>query len=167
MGATVIFLDEIDALATSREGAGMHEASRRTLSVLLRKLDGFETNKSTVLIAATNRPEDLDAALLSRFELSISFPLPDTAIRREIVSLYARHLSKSDVEALAKASDGASGRDIRDICEAAERRWAARRVRGEQITLDQPLPPQAEYDRCLRQRMGAAEEILKRKLKRS
>lgn len=56
-GPTVIFLDEIDALATSRDDAGMHEASRRSLSVLLRKLDGFEGNKTTVLIAATNRPQ--------------------------------------------------------------------------------------------------------------
>ena len=58
-GPTVIFLDEIDALATSRDDAGMHEASRRSLSVLLRKLEGFEANEETVLVAATNRPQEL------------------------------------------------------------------------------------------------------------
>ena len=82
MGPTVLFFDEIDALATSRDApGGMHEATRRSLSVLLRKLDGFEANASTVLIAATNRPQDLDAALTSRFELAVRFPLPDQSTR--------------------------------------------------------------------------------------
>ena len=59
MGESVIFMDEIDALATSRDApGGMHEATRRSLSVLLRRLDGFDPNASTILIAATNRPQD-------------------------------------------------------------------------------------------------------------
>ena len=130
----------------------MHEATRRSLSVLLRRLDGFDANTSTVLIAATNRPRDLDAALVSRFELAIKFPLPDDATRRAILALYAKHLSPSDQAALAAQSDGASGRDLRDVCEAAERKWAARRVRNEEVTREQPLPPAEEYATALRRR---------------
>lgn len=154
MGPTVIFIDEIDALATSRDAVGgMHEATRRSLSVLLRRLDGFETNASTVVIAATNRPQDLDAALLSRFELSINFPLPDAPTREAILRLYARHLPPNESANLAAAAEGASGRDLRDVCEAAERRWAARRVRSEAITRGQALPPAAEYRDALRARL--------------
>jgi len=105
-----------------------------------------------VLIAATNRPQDLDAALLSRFELSIAFPLPEPAARKGIFALYARHLDNSALDRLASISDGASGRDIRDVCEAAERRWAARRVRKESVAAGQPLPPIEEYAACMQQR---------------
>ena len=73
MGETVIFLDEIDALATSRGSAGMHEATRRSLSVLLRKLDGFDPNEATVLLAATNRPHDLDPVSRSLLHLLPAF----------------------------------------------------------------------------------------------
>ena len=133
----------------------MHEATRRSLSVLLRRLDGFDANTSTVLIAATNRPGDLDAALTSRFELAIRFPLPDAATRREILALYAKHLSPSEHASLATLSDGASGRDLRDICEQAERKWAARRVRNEREAKGQPLPPANEYADALGRRKEA------------
>ena len=156
MGPTVIFLDEIDALATSRDApGGMHEATRRSLSVLLRRLDGFEANASTVLIAATNRPQDLDAALTSRFELAVSFPLPDAPTRAAILALYAQQLTDAERAELAAASDGASGRDLRDVCEAAERKWAARRVRGDAVTKRAPLPPAAAYAEALEQRSKA------------
>ena len=56
MGSTVIFLDEIDALATSRDDAGIHDASRRSLSVLLRRLDGFDANETTVLCTEERQP---------------------------------------------------------------------------------------------------------------
>jgi len=120
-------------------------------------------NKSTVLIAATNRPQDLDAALLSRFELSIAFPLPEPAARKGIFALYARHLDNSALDRLASISDGASGRDIRDVCEAAERRWAARRVRKESVAAGQPLPPIEEYAACMQQRSATHEAYAQRK----
>ena len=67
---SIIFIDEVDALATSRNQSGMHEATRRMLSVLLRRLDGFrQDGKGTLTVCATNRKSDLDAALLSRFDL--------------------------------------------------------------------------------------------------
>ena len=153
LGESILFFDEIDALATSRDNEmGMHEATRRSLSVLLRRLDGFEENTSgTVLIAATNRPQDLDAALTSRFEQCVRFPLPDVATREAIIGLYAKHLDGVERGRLAKESDGASGRDLRDVCEAAERKWAAKRVRAE---VKGKLPTIEEYERALRERRG-------------
>ena len=71
LGPCIIFIDELDALAGSREGGGgaaMHEATRRMLSVLLRRLDGLDASERTALIGATNRKDDLDPALLSRFD---------------------------------------------------------------------------------------------------
>ena len=158
MGSAVIFLDEIDALAQSRDGGGggggMHEATRRSLSVLLRRLDGFDANQSTVLIAATNRPQDLDPALLSRFEVTVHFPRPDATTRQAIFGLYAKHLTEGERVGLAAASAGASGRDLRDVCEAAERRWAARRVRNEASARGRTLPPAAEYETALSERIS-------------
>lgn len=81
MGSCIIFIDEIDSLATSRE-SGLHEATRRILSTLLRKIDGFESSSGNVLlICATNRKKDLDPALVSRTDVSIRFELPDAATR--------------------------------------------------------------------------------------
>ena len=184
----------------------MHEATRRTLSVLLRKLEGFECNESTVLVGATNRPQarhggarayyprqpaegcgtaapglsvtsactprayhrmaplgtsawylrvisqDLDPALLSRFQLRVTFPLPDTHARRDIFRTYARHLPDDALGELSRRSAGASGRDIRDVCEATDRRWAARRVRGESVAVGLKLPPVDEYVASLSER---------------
>ena len=84
---SLLFLDEIDSLATTR-GGDIHEATRRVLSVLLRKIDGFNPNEKTILIGATNRKKDLDPALLSRFNISIEFPLPNTDERQAIFNNY-------------------------------------------------------------------------------
>lgn len=119
----IVFLDEIDSLAGSRE-EGLFEATRRVLSVLLRKIDGFENREGVLTIGATNRASDLDRALLSRFDTIISFPLPDLQERAGIFRRYGGHLSPEDLEPLSRAAEGLSGRQIQDICEYAERRWA-------------------------------------------
>ena len=119
----IIFVDEIDALATSRE-KGLYEATRRLLSVLLRKIDGFESKAGLLTLGATNRTKDLDRALLSRFDTVIHFPLPNASERAMIFRHYARHLERKDLENLAHASKGIAGRDIEDICKYTERRWA-------------------------------------------
>ena len=80
MGSVILFIDEVDALATSREG-GLHEATRRILSTLLRKIDSFESVGEVLVICATNRKKDLDPALISRTDLSIRFELPDAKTR--------------------------------------------------------------------------------------
>lgn len=123
MGGAIIFLDEIDSLAGSRE-SGMFEATRRILSVLLRKLDGIESAEKTLTIGATNRKEDLDNALISRFDLSIVFPLPNAEERAAIFGNYAKHLADEELKRLGLDSSDLSGRNIKDICEFTERRWA-------------------------------------------
>ncbi len=119
----ILFLDEIDSLATSREH-GIIEATRRVLSVLLRKIDGFENSQNVLTIGATNRAEDLDHALLSRFDVIIKFLLPDFRERIHIFKKYIAHLQDSEIEILSRVSEGISGRNIKDVCEMAERRWA-------------------------------------------
>ncbi len=132
LGSSLLFLDEIDALGVSRDQE-IHEASRRVLSVLLRKMDGFEANDKTMLIGATNRKEDLDRALLSRFDVTVQFPNPNQDQRSAIFGNYAQHLVKDELETLAKQSEGISGRNIKDICEHTERRWVSRLLSGDGV----------------------------------
>lgn len=152
----IIFLDEIDSFAAARDSE-MHEATRRILSVLLRQIDGFEQDKKVVVIAATNRKEDLDPALISRFDSIIAFGLPDHRNRQEIASQYAKHLSKPELDELARATEDMSGRDIRDVCQQAERSWASKIIRG-QVPKDgeqAQLPPLQEYIECASSRQEA------------
>lgn len=129
LGDSLLFLDEIDSLATSREN-NMYEATRRVLSVLLRKIDGFETYDNSILIGATNRKDDLDPALLSRFDTNINFHLPDKEERKSIFENYAQHLDDLQLEKLAEEYEGVSGRKIKDICEHSERAWASKILTG-------------------------------------
>ena len=138
---SILFLDEIDSLATSRNGE-MHEATRRVLGVLLRQLDGFDQSSRSVVIAATNRKQDLDSALMSRFDSAIYFGLPDESCRFAILQKYAKHLREGELRDLAKLADGMSGRDLRDVCLMAERQWASKIVRKE---VEWSLPPYPEY----------------------
>ncbi|TGL99605.1 AAA family ATPase [Leptospira jelokensis] len=118
----MLFLDEIDSLATSRED-GLFEATRNLLSVLLRKLDGFAEKTETITIGATNRKDDLDSALLSRFDRKIRFPLPNREERAKILEGYAKQLQQKDRERLADLLSSASGRNLKDYCDYVERRW--------------------------------------------
>lgn len=133
MDGTIIFIDEIDALAGTRDSGELHEASRRVLSIILQRLEGFQGKSKSLLICATNRPQDLDSAMLSRFDLTISYPLPDMDTRIAIFSRYARQFlvdsrSKLQLERLAHASAGLSCREIKEICEHAERMWASKKI---------------------------------------
>lgn len=130
MGSVILFIDEIDSLATSRE-AGLHEATRRILSTLLRKIDSFESDGEVLVICATNRKKDLDPALISRTDITIRFDLPDAATRSSIFKRYAKQLSQSDLDHLGELTVHLSGRDIADICKDAERRWASKYIRKE------------------------------------
>ena len=142
IGSCILFLDEIDSLAGSRD-QNMFEATRRILSVLLRKLDGIESVSNTITIGATNRKSDLDSALISRFDQSIFFPLPDAKERAAIFANYAVHLGEEELDTLGARSAGLSGRNIKDVCEHAERRWARKIIiKNEGVT-----PPSADYYR--------------------
>mmetsp|Transcript_30860 Transcript_30860/g.60779 ORF Transcript_30860/g.60779 Transcript_30860/m.60779 type:complete len:263 (+) Transcript_30860:366-1154(+) len=129
-GSSVVFIDEIDVLASSRDDPQQHEASRRLLSVLLRKLDGFDTEKDrTLLICASNRKQDLDEAFRSRVDVAIFFGLPDGEARKAIFKQYARHLEEKELEDLSSRAGGLSGRNIKNLCQDAERRWASKLIR--------------------------------------
>ncbi|KMT04093.1 hypothetical protein BVRB_8g185470 [Beta vulgaris subsp. vulgaris] len=145
----IIFLDEVDSFAIARDSE-MHEATRRILSVLLRQIDGFEQDKKVVVIAATNRKQDIDPALISRFDSMIFFGLPDEQNRQEIAAQYAKHLTKSELAEFAVITEGLSGRDIRDVCQQAERRWASKVIRGQATNAPKDakegsLPPLQDY----------------------
>lgn len=179
LGRCVLFLDELDALGGSRSRE-IDEASRRMLSVLLRRLDGMDASPHVTLVAATNRREDLDAALLSRFDVRVHFAPPDAAARADIFGLYAKHLTTHERGALANAAAGLSGRDILDVCRRAENRHVSALIRAaharegaaretaacetaarETAARDadeRTLPPIAEYEHALRARLETSAE---------
>ena len=130
----------------------MHEVSRRVLSIILQHTEGFKSKKKSILICATNRKNDLDSALLSRFDLTIRYDNPDYNTRRMIILRYAKqfeHDPKS-LAILADESNGFSCRDIKDSCQQAERGLASRvlkKVKGLGET-----PVLADYVTAFRQR---------------
>jgi hypothetical protein len=128
LGKSIVFLDEIDAFAGSREKGDMPEYTRRLLSVLLRQMQGLVDTSGVVIIGATNRKDDLDPALLSRFTRSVYFPLPNEEERAAIIGYYAKQLSPDERLALARLCEGRSGREIEDGCGTAERMWATELV---------------------------------------
>ena len=123
----VVFLDEVDALAQTR-GGEMHEATRRLLSVLLRRIDGLDSRGRTVVVAATNRKQDLDPALVSRFDAAIEFGLPTEQCRGGAVML--REASEQGQPHCRRRGDADVGEDLRDVAVTTERRWASKIIRG-------------------------------------
>ncbi len=135
---SMLFLDEIDSLATSRED-GLFEATRNLLSVLLRKLDGFADKGNIITIGATNRKNDLDPALLSRFDRKIFFPLPNDKERAQILEGYAMQLNLETRMRISLKFEGASGRNLKDFCDYVERRWVTKRI-ANSTTISAPTP---------------------------
>lgn len=138
----LIFIDEIDAVGRQR-GAGLgggHDEREQTLNQLLVEMDGFESNEGVILIAATNRPDVLDPALLrpGRFDRQVVVPLPDVRGRRRILEVHAKRtaLGKDvDFETLAKGTPGFSGADLENLVNEAAL-MAARSNKNELNTLD-------------------------------
>jgi len=122
----LIFIDEIDAVGRQR-GAGLgggHDEREQTLNQLLVEMDGFETNEGVILIAATNRPDVLDPALLrpGRFDRQVVVPNPDVRGRLEILKIYAKKVAMSedvDLEVLARGTPGFSGADLENMVNEA------------------------------------------------
>ncbi len=115
----IVFVDEIDAVGRQR-GAGLgggHDEREQTLNQLLVEMDGFETNTHVIVIAATNRPDILDPALLrpGRFDRRVTLDRPDIRGRRQILEVHARNKpldSTVDLDVLAKRTPGFSGADL-------------------------------------------------------
>ncbi len=122
----LIFIDEIDAVGRQR-GAGLgggHDEREQTLNQLLVEMDGFETNEGVILIAATNRPDVLDPALLrpGRFDRQVVVPNPDVRGRLEILKIYSKKVTMSDgidLEVLARGTPGFSGADLENMVNEA------------------------------------------------
>ena len=122
----LIFIDEIDAVGRQR-GAGLgggHDEREQTLNQLLTEMDGFGANEGIIIIAATNRPDVLDPALLrpGRFDRQITVSLPDKNARKEILAVHAKNktLDKSvTLENLAKRTPGFSGADLENLLNEA------------------------------------------------
>ncbi len=146
----VLFIDEIDSLGLSRNDK-IFETTRRMLSVLLRKLDGLESNTSNIIIGATNRMEDLDAALLSRFDSIVHFPLPDKKDIVEILARFAKQLTRPETEELADLFLGQPPRALRDICARAERIAAREIIEGKLIAGS--LPTKEHYQAAFSRRI--------------
>ena len=122
-------MDEIDSLAPSRDSKrGISESSKSILGILLQRIEGFHGKGKSLLLSATNRKQDLDRALISRFDLMIPYPLPDEATRAEVFKRYAKQFNIADYQTLAKATENFSCRSIKEVCEQAERTCAGRLV---------------------------------------
>src|SRR3990167_8375105 len=123
---TVIFVDELDAIGRQR-GAGLggsHDEREQTLNQILVEMDGFETETRVIIMAATNRPDVLDPALLrpGRFDRRVSLLLPDKKERKEILQIHAKNkpLSKeAKLDRIASATAGLSGADLKNIVNEA------------------------------------------------
>lgn len=124
---SIIFIDEIDAIGRARGKGitqGANDERENTLNALLTEMDGFASNSGVIVLAATNRPDILDRALIrpGRFDRQIFIDLPDMKERIEIFKVHLRPLKKTsniDVEFLAKQTPGFSGADIANICNEA------------------------------------------------
>ena len=122
----LIFIDEIDAVGRQR-GTGLgggHDEREQTLNQLLTEMDGFGANEGIIIIAATNRPDVLDPALLrpGRFDRQITVNLPDVREREEILAVHAKNKTLSDnvtIENLAKRTPGFSGADLENLLNEA------------------------------------------------
>ena len=138
----IIFIDEIDAIGEKRSEGGMggNDEREQTLNQLLAEMDGFDSSKGVVILAATNRPESLDPALLrpGRFDRRVPVELPDLAGREAILKVHSRDIlteGKIDFQAIARATAGASGAELANIVNEAALR-AVRQGRDRVIQED-------------------------------
>ncbi len=137
----IIFIDEIDAVGRHR-GAGLgggHDEREQTLNQLLVEMDGFEANEGVIIIAATNRPDVLDPALLrpGRFDRQIVVPVPDVGGREKILEVHSRNLPIADDvdwSVLARGTPGFSGADLENMVNEAA--LLAAHHDAEKVTMD-------------------------------
>ncbi len=122
----IVFIDEIDTIGKKRDNGGMggNDEREQTLNQLLAEMDGFDGSKGVVILAATNRPESLDPALLrpGRFDRRVPVELPDLAGREAILKVHARKIKLGDnvdFNAIARAASGASGAELANMVNEA------------------------------------------------
>ena len=143
----IVFIDEIDTIGKKRDGHGMggNDEREQTLNQLLTEMDGFDGGKGVVILAATNRPETLDPALLrpGRFDRRVPVELPYLAGREAILKVHAENVCMEpniDMNAIARATSGASGAELANIVnEAALRAVRMGRERVNQSDLEESV----------------------------
>lgn len=141
----IVFIDEIDAIGGKRDGMSRNDEREQTLNQLLTEMDGFEGNNGVIILAATNRPEMLDAALTrpGRFDRRIPVELPDLKGREEILKVHARKIkleANVDFEHIARMASGASGAELANIInEAALRAVRQNREYATQADLEESI----------------------------
>lgn len=143
----IIFIDEIDAIGKKRGAGGLggNDEREQTLNQLLTEMDGFDSSKAIIILAATNQPDQLDPALLrpGRFDRRVPVELPDFKGRVDILKVHAKKIKMADnvnLEAIAKAAPGASGAELANIInEAALRAVRAGRERVIQSDLEESI----------------------------
>ncbi|MEZ5320802.1 MAG: ATP-dependent zinc metalloprotease FtsH [Microthrixaceae bacterium] len=126
MGRAIIFIDEIDSIGRKR-GAGLgggHDEREQTLNQMLNEMDGFEATEGIVMMAATNRPDILDPALLrpGRFDRQVVVPLPELSDRRTILDVHVRHkrlATDIDLDLVARGTPGMSGAELSNLVNEA------------------------------------------------
>ena len=120
---SIVFLDEIDAIAPKRGSHHDSGATERVVNQLLTSMDGMDSLDNVFVIAATNRPDILDKALLrpGRFDKLLLIPLPDTASRRKILEVHTRNmpLERVDLDTIAEKTEGYVGADLENLCREA------------------------------------------------
>lgn len=136
----IIFIDEIDAIGKRRDtGMGSNDEREQTLNQLLTEMDGFDGRKGVVILAATNRPESLDKALLrpGRFDRRIQMELPDLERRKAILGVHLKKVKcdRIDMDVVARATAGSSGAELANIVNEAALR-AVRMGRQKVTTAD-------------------------------
>ena len=167
LGRAIIFVDEIDSIGRKR-GAGLgggHDEREQTLNQMLSEMDGFEATEGIVMMAATNRPDILDPALLrpGRFDRQVVVPLPELDERRAILEVHCKRkrlAADVDLDVVARGTPGMSGADLANLVNeaalfavrAGHDEIRSRRLRGG------PRPgadgPAARVDGAVRQREG-------------
>ncbi len=143
----IVFIDEIDTIGKKRDGGGFsgNDEREQTLNQLLTEMDGFDNHKGIVVLAATNRPDSLDPALLrpGRFDRRIAVVLPDLTGRKAILQLHAKDVKTEpgiDLDAIARATPGASGADLANIInEGALRAVRMHRTRATQEDFEESV----------------------------
>ena len=143
----IVFIDEIDAIGQKRSGGqyGGNDEREQTLNQLLTEMDGFDSSKAIIILAATNQPDSLDPALLrpGRFDRRVPVELPDFQGRVDILKVHSRGIKMADnvdLSAIAKAAAGASGAELANIInEAALRAVRAGRERVIQSDLEESI----------------------------
>jgi len=140
----VIFMDEIDSIAPERGTGGDSNVTERVISQMLTEMDGLEGLSDVVVIAATNRPDIMDPALLrpGRFDKSIYIAPPDEESRKSIFGIHTRGKPLEDdvkLEELAKRTEGCTGADISAICNEAVMNAVRRLVKSGQTPTDEEI----------------------------